>query len=226
MNILTDKNTELSVAFLVFRRSAGRFALVKCLESGMWNLKVNTGRRNRSVNQCQTVCHSIAQQERAEPVLKTAALQFRLVCIDVWHHCSLVTFSKQVSRIEHTPKVHKQKPINQLHLLSLGPKTPPVLRRADSGEGKHEVAQQHAQVLVVHALHMLHQAWAPQPLGRPTCIEGTHTGGHEPQALVHRLPHLPQASLVLKAITMVKVTLQVIDAWACTLETRLLDVGT
>ncbi len=60
-----------------------------------------------------------------------------------------------------------------------------MLRGTDSGEGQHEVTQQHAQMLVIHVLHMIHKAWAPQPLACPTGIEGGHTGGHQAQALIH-----------------------------------------
>lgn len=66
----------------------------------------------------------------------------------------------------------------------------PVLGRTAFGEGQHEVAQQHAQVLVVHALHMLHQGRPPQALGWAACIEGPDIGAHQAQALIHRLPHL------------------------------------
>lgn len=47
-------------------------------------------------------------------------------------------------------------------------------------EGEHKVTQQHAQVLVVHMFHMLHQGWPPQALSRATGIEGTDVGGHQP----------------------------------------------
>ena len=66
----------------------------------------------------------------------------------------------------------------------------PLVGGAAFGEGEHEVAQQHAQVLVVHVFHMLHEGWPPQAQGRAAGIEGTHIGGHQPQALIHRFPHL------------------------------------
>lgn len=56
---------------------------------------------------------------------------------------------------------------------------------ADPSKGEHEVAQQHAQVLVVHVHDIAHEAGAPQALGWPAAIEGCHAGGHQPQALVH-----------------------------------------
>lgn len=65
-----------------------------------------------------------------------------------------------------------------------------MLGRTAFGEGHHKVAQQHAQVLMVHALNMLHEAWPPQGLGWATCVEGTDIGAHQAQALVHGLPHL------------------------------------
>ena len=52
----------------------------------------------------------------------------------------------------------------------------PVFGRAAFGEGQHEVAQQHAQVLVVHAPHILHEGPSPQALGWPTGIEGADGG--------------------------------------------------
>lgn len=65
-----------------------------------------------------------------------------------------------------------------------------MLGRTAFGEGQHQVAQQHAQVLVVHALHMLHQGWPPQALGGAARIEGTDISAHQAQALIHGLPHL------------------------------------
>lgn len=56
----------------------------------------------------------------------------------------------------------------------------PLVGRAAFGEGEHEVAQQHAQVLVVHVFHMLCQGWSPQALGRAAGIEHTDIGGHQP----------------------------------------------
>ena len=52
--------------------------------------------------------------------------------------------------------------------------------RAGPDKGQHEVAQHHAQVLVVHALHIAHEAGAPQPLGPPAPVEGCHGGGQQP----------------------------------------------
>ena len=85
------------------------------------------------------------------------------------------------------------------HMQSQYKAAAPVLMRADLGERQKEVAQHHSKVLMVHAVHMLHEAWAPQPLGLPTGIEGPNTGGHQSQALIHGLPHLPGPCLSLKA---------------------------
>ena len=61
------------------------------------------------------------------------------------------------------------------------------------------MTQQHAQVLVVHVFHMLHQGWPPQALSRAAGIEGTDIGGHQPQALIHGLPHLRPSAWQLAA---------------------------